>query len=203
MRALSSLGEKTPYFGRDWLSAQHRPLAWVGFAHDSSSRRSLFEAVVGVNATWSLDRNRASFLGKSEITLAEAIGHAVDLGHVLDVIANDYANAFEGERADAPAIETASPQIEDDPHWTATIDEAIGTVAAGFDRHGRLEIGGQFLASRDAVAALEERVAAFDRNTSLDVIGAAVDGELTKSGTAIKTLVSVRDVIARVLSLPN
>jgi hypothetical protein len=206
MRALSSLGEKTPYFGRDWLSAQHRPVAWVGFAHDSSSRRALFEAVIGVNATWSLDRNRASFLGKSEIMLEEAVGHALAMNAVVEAVANEYANAFEGERGEAPAIEDAPLEVEDDPKWTATIDEAIGTVAAGYDRKGRLKIGGQFFASRDAIVRLEDRIAAFDRTTPLDAIGAAVDGELTRAGVAIhgiKSLISIREVIARVLSLPN
>jgi hypothetical protein len=206
MRALSGLGEKTPYFGRDWLSAQHRPVAWVGFGHDFSSKRALFEAVVGVNATWSLDRNRASFLGKSEITLEEAVGHTIAMNTVVDAVADEYANAFEGERSEAPAIEDGRFEIEDDPNWTATIDEAIGTVAAGFDRNGRLKIGGQFFASRDAIARLEHRVASFDRDTPLDVIGAAVDAELARPGVAIhgiKSLISIRDVIARVLALPN
>jgi hypothetical protein len=206
MRALSSFGEKTPYFGRDWLSAQHRPVAWVGFAHDSTTKRALFEAVIGVNATWSIDRNRASFLGKSEITLEEAARHALDLNAVVEAIASDYASAFEGERSDAPAVEIAPLEVGDDPDWTASVDEAIGTVKAGFDRNGRLKIGGQFLASRDAIAALEERVSSFDRTTPLDVIGAAVDAEITKPGVAIhgvKSLISIRDVIARVLSLPN
>ena len=206
MRALSSFGEKTPYFGRDWLAAQHRPVAWVGFAHDSSSKRALLEAVIGVHATWSLDRNRASFLGKPEITLEEAVGHTIEMNAVVVAVVKEFANTFDGERAEAPCIETSPLEIDDDPKWMATTDEAIGTVAAGYDRKGRLKIGGQFLASRDAVARLEDRVTSFDRSTGLDVIGAAVDAELTRPGVAIhgvKSLISIRDVIARVLSLAS
>ena len=204
LRALSTFGEKTPYFGRDWVSAQHRPVAWVGFAHDATSKRALFEAVIGVNATWSIDRNRASFLGKSEITLQEANGRAIEASYLAAAIATAYATAFDGEPVDAPAIDDAPLlDVASDPEWSATIDEAIGIVAAGRDRSGRLKIGGQFLASRDAIARLEDRVSVFDRTTTLDAIGGAVDAELARAGVAlhgIKSLISVRDVIARALA---
>lgn len=202
MRALSSFGEKTPYFGRDWLSAQHRPVAWVGFAHDSSSKRALFEAVIGVNAPWSLDRNRASFLGKSEITLSEANGRSIETEAVAEAIASEYANAFSGEHASAHEIEAPPLAVEDDPRWTAQIDEVIGIVAAGRDRNSRLRVGGQFMASRDAVTRLEEKIASLVETSSLIDIGAVVDAELTKPGIAlhgIKSLLSVRDVIARAI----
>ncbi len=205
MRALSSFGEKTPYFGRDWLSAQHRPLAWVGFAHDSISKRALFEAVVGVDAPWSLDRNRASFLGKSEITMSEANARAISSESVAEAIASEYAKAFSGERAAAPEIEASALAVEDDPKWAAEIDEAIGVVAAGRDRHSRVRVGGQFLASRDAIARLEAKITTFDSQTSLSEIGAAVDAELARPEIAlhgIKSLLSVRDAIARAILEP-
>jgi hypothetical protein len=205
MRALSSFGEKTPYFGRDWLSAQHRPVAWVGFAHDSSTKRAVIEAVVGVNARWSLDRNRASFLGKSEITLSEANARSIDAEDVAEAIAREYANAFSGERADAAEIETPAFAVDDDPKWAAEIDEVIGIVAAGRDRHSRLRVGGQFMASRDAIARLEEKIATFDFQTLLSDIGAAVDAELARPEFAlhgIKSLLSVRDAIAHAILKP-
>jgi hypothetical protein len=203
LRALSSFGEKTPYFGRDWLSAAHRPVAWVGFAHDASSKRALFEAIIGVHSGWSLDRNRASFLGKSEITLDEANGRTLETSAVAEAIAGAYATAFDGERCEAPSLEAAARAITSDPEWAASVDEAIGAVAAGRDHDGRIRVGGQFMASRDAIATLEDRISLFDASTPLADIGAAVDAELTKPGVAIhgiKSLISVRDVIARALA---
>ena len=51
LRALNkTMGAAGPahYFGRDWVSVAHVPAAWVGFAHDATTRRTAFEAFVSV-----------------------------------------------------------------------------------------------------------------------------------------------------------
>lgn len=42
LRALTKMGSTASFFGRDWVSVRHSPAAWVGFAHDATSRRTLF-----------------------------------------------------------------------------------------------------------------------------------------------------------------
>ncbi|MEO8874969.1 MAG: hypothetical protein ABI461_05230 [Polyangiaceae bacterium] len=204
LRALASLGEKAAYFGRDWVSVHHRPAAWVGFAHDSITKRAVFEAVIGVRARWSVDRNRASFLDKSEITIEEAIGHALDPSVVAEVIAAEYGKSFGGEKGAAPALEAAAFVVGEEPNWSAVRDEAIGIVAAGRDRSQRVCVGGHFLASRDAVSRLNASLATFTAETSIDTIGGAVDSALAAPGVTvhgIKSLISVRDVIAEALRI--
>jgi hypothetical protein len=79
------------------------------------------------------------------------------------------------------------------------VDEAIGLVAAGRDRHGVLRVGGDLLASRDAIARVEARVI----GAAPEDIGAIVAEELGDPRVAldgVKTLDSVRDAIARALA---
>src|SRR5215472_1558688 len=51
------------FFGRDWVSIAHRPSGWVGFAHDASTHRTLFEAFVAVHTPFALGE-RSSFLNR-------------------------------------------------------------------------------------------------------------------------------------------
>jgi hypothetical protein len=92
---------------------------------------------------------------------------------------------------------------EEDPRselpWAATRDEAIGVVAAGRDREGRMRVGGELMASRDAIARLEREIAlAAGDALQLD---RAVD-TLAAEGVAmlgVRDLRSIRDVIADAL----
>ena len=52
LRALTKVGATAHFFGRDWVSVAGRPVAWVGFAHDAGTRRTVFEAVVAVGAPY-------------------------------------------------------------------------------------------------------------------------------------------------------
>src|SRR5258707_11456895 len=63
LRALNRnmAGGLAHFFGRDWISVNRRPAAWVGFAHDATSRRTLFEAFVAGRAPLALAQ-RASVL---------------------------------------------------------------------------------------------------------------------------------------------
>jgi hypothetical protein len=83
------------------------------------------------------------------------------------------------------------------------VEEAIGRVCAGRDRHGALRIGGDFLASRDAVAGLEARIATLGSAPQEEAIGRAVNDTFAAQGVALEgvaDLGNVREVIARVLA---
>jgi hypothetical protein len=206
LRALTRVSSvPASYFGRDWISAAHRPVALVAFAHEASSGRCLFEAVVAVEAPFAL-ASRASFLGKRPATLAEVAGRALDPVAVAAAIADAYvALASESRELDVAASTPAEPENDGaiplgllEPAWTATRDEAMGTIAAGLDANGRLRLGGELMASRDAVLLLEDRVATLSADASEEDIGRTVDEALTMNGAVVfgvRSLTSIRDVI--------
>ncbi len=198
LRALTRSGHLAHYFGRDWVSAAHRPVAWVGFAHDSSSRRTLFEAVVAVRAPFAVTQ-RASFLGKPHGSLESIGGSAVDPERLAAAVVDAYAG-------DTPAVELAwrdAPASPEDPRadppWAATAEEAIGTLGAGVDASGVFRVGGDLLASRDALERLSSRAGTI----APDELPQLVDETLAAPGVAldgVRSLASVLDVIRRARS---
>ncbi len=224
LRALTRTGALAHFFGRDWVSVKRRPATWVGFAHDATTGRAVIEAFVARSTRFDAGA-RASFLGKEPGTLEEIAGAPVDEARLADAIVAAYAEAYgrvaiDRGAIDRGAIERGVSRSADDsdaarpPHpsgspprrqggesvrWLATIEEAIGELGAGPDESGRFRIGGDLLVSRDALAELEERVA---REPGGD-IGAMVDATLGAPHVAldgVKSLASVRDVIARALA---
>ena len=197
LRALTKAGgtrAAAHFFGRDWISIAHRPVAWVGFAHDATTRRTLFEAFVAVRTPFALTA-RASFLGKAQATL-EALARApVDEGRLVQAIADAYSGdvAFTVlDWPDAPSPDTDAPA---EPAWGAVVDEAIGPIGAGPDRRGVFRVGGDLHVSRDALARLETLAAAAPEAE----LGRVVDETLAAPGVAldgVRSLTSVRDVIA-------
>lgn len=196
LRALTRMGLVAHYFGRDWVSVAHRPVAWVGFAHDAGTRRTLFEAFVAVRTPFAV-AERASFLGKPHATLESAgQGGPVDPARVADAVVEAYArDAAPVELAWPPPL-PAEDDVPADPPWAATAEEAIGTLGAGPDARGVFRVGGDLLVSRDALARLEARAA----TAPLADLPRAVDETLAAPGVAldgVRSLASVLDVIAR------
>lgn len=200
LRALGATGLPAAFFGRDWISVRGRPVAWVGFAHDAGSGRTLFEAFVAV-ATPFAPSGRVSFRGKEPATLDSLSRTDVSLGRLVERIAEGYASlAGETRVENAPSrrFEAAggSPTGPEqrDPPWAAVCDEAIGQVGAGPDGEGVFRVGGDLLVSRDALASLERQLP----TTSDADVGRAVDLTLAAPGVAldgVRSLTSVRDVI--------
>jgi hypothetical protein len=206
LRALTKAGgtgSVAHYFGRDWISVAHRPVAWVGFAHDATTRRTLFEAFVAVRTPFAT-ADRPSFLGKPPATLESLAGAPVDEGPLVLAIAAAYAADTASVPFDlrpAPALDPA-PDPAPDPPWSAIVDEAIGPLGAGPDRHGVFRVGGDLLVSRDALARLETLAAA----APIDDLGRVVDETLGAPGVAldgVRSLTSVRDVIAAARATTN
>jgi hypothetical protein len=209
LRALRKSGNLAHFFGRDWISVAHRPVAWVGFAHDAASRRTVFEAFVGVRTPFALGP-RASFLGKPVATIEtlrdRALGSLESYAQRFsDAIVEAYVAQAGGEARElAPvdlAVDTSSARgARDDPRadppWAATCEEAIGVVGAGPDARGVLRVGGDLLVSRDALARLEVRL----RDAPAADVPRIVDETLAAPGVAldgVKSLASIADVVAR------
>jgi len=195
LKGLTKVGALSHYFGRDWVSVRHRPAAWVGFAHDAGTRRTLFEAFVAVRTPFSGER--ASFLGKAPGTIEEITGAAMAPERVVEAVVEAYAGAWGAEVAPMAvgAIEEPPASLDDTP-WAATADEAIGLLGAGADAGGAFRVGGDLLVSRDALARLETAAPA----TPDDALGALVDATLAAPGVAldgVRSLTTVRDLVLR------
>ncbi len=204
LRALTkSVSTPASYFGRDWISAAHRPVALVAFAHEAQTGAALFEAIIAVGTPFSAGA-RPSFLGKTPATLEAVAGRTIDRANVADAIAEAYATAAttttESASTGAAPTPTSSGAelVGSEPVWAATRQEAIGLVAAGRDASGKLRVGGELMASSDAVARLEDRVASLPANASEAEIGHIVDESLTTGGAmvfGVRSLASIRDVV--------
>ncbi len=210
LRALTRIGALAHFFGRDWVSVQHRPAAWVGFAHDAGTRRTLFEAFIAVRTPFHVTE-RPSFLGKTPGTLEEIVGKPIEPQRLVDAIVDAYVGSWAvvPVEAAAPApdrqhADDLSPAVlprpdrqhADDLPWAATVEEAIGPIGAGPDASGTFRVGGDLLVSRDALARLE----AAAPHTPDDALGALVDETLAAPGVAldgVRSLTQVRDLIAR------
>ena len=192
------------FFGRDWVSLAHQPVAWVGFGHDASSKRTLFEAFVAVRRPFA-PADHASFLGREPTTLEALSGRHIDPRALAESIAEAYGRGAQIVLLpDADGV-TGSLACEasrvDDLPWQATRQEAIGVVGAGRDSQGVFRVGGDLLVSRDSLARLEARVAGSPR-LSADDIGRIVDETLAAPGVAldgVRSLASIRDIIAEAL----
>jgi hypothetical protein len=199
LRALTaSSTTQAHFFGRDWISLAHRPVGWVGFGHDASSQRTLFEAFVAVRTPFALSE-RASLLGKPQATLEELAGRSIDALDLAEAIVKAYGR--DAEVVPLPALSPGreAARVEEDPPWSATVEEAIGSIGAGPDARGVFRVGGDLLVSRDALARLEARVA---QGLSKEDLGRIVDETLAAPGVAldgVRSLASVRDVIAESL----
>lgn len=201
LRALTRLGATSSYFGRDWISTGHRPTAWVGFAHERSTGRSLFEAFVPVRSPWR-SGTHASFDGKAPWTLEEALGKHVHVAHVCDVVASSYRDAYDAGAAsvDLPAVTAALEDFDPSP-WQARRDEAIGPIYAGRDREGRMRVGGEPMVARDAMESFTralDALEASERTPSSDDLGRLVDEHFAPADAAlfgVRSLTSIRDVL--------
>lgn len=185
------------FFGRDWVSVGKRPAAWVGFAHDATTRRTLFEAFVAVRIPFSR-ASRHSFLGKPPGTLESIVGRDLEPSRIASAIVDEYAGSADAASIEAPAVPlpSSSEDLRLDPPWASTLEEAIGTLGAGPDAGGRFRIGGDLLVSRDALGRLEDLAATANDedlgrviNDTLGAPGVALDG--------VRSLESFREVIAR------
>jgi hypothetical protein len=205
LRALTRIGHAAQFFGRDWVSVGHQPAAWVGFAHDSSTGRTMFEAFVATASPFAIAQ-RPSFRGKAHTTLDEIARRSIDPEGLARSIVAAYVDGYErttvAAAAAAPLATDPPDDIGDDPPWMATREEAIGWLGAGPDQRGVFRVGGDLLVSRDAIARLESSIAAGGPDASDVVLGHLVDATLGAPEVAvdgIRHLASVRDVISRAL----
>ncbi len=115
LRALAKTGEcRALLRPRLDLRFDH-PVAWVGFAHDAGSRRTVFEAFVGVAVPFATGP-RPSFLGKPVSTLGALRERPMDAGHaprLADAIVEAYVEVA-GGAVEIPVGDVAVPDAGGD-----------------------------------------------------------------------------------------
>jgi hypothetical protein len=177
LAGLRLAGVAAHYFGRDFLSIDARPGAYVAWDADLSGR-VLLELFVAEGSSY-LPPSAASgypartsdpLRGKTIITLGETSVHARGAA-LVEKIAQGYADGFAvdfrpcaaSELADAQteALRVgADPESDDGLCWSDPCEDAIGFVQAGvaLDAVGKLQrvrVAGDFFQDRGAPSALE------------------------------------------------
>lgn len=166
------LGVPVSYFGRDWVSARGEPIAAVGFAHEARTGRAIVEAFVAVNAPFAPPAGdgppRASLRGKTPTTLAAIRGRPIGADEVIAALRDAWPSEVETRALEPPSPGAALAVL-------ASVEDAIGPVVAYRGEDGRLRLGGAFMASVDAVLALEDAVAALGARPARASIAEAID----------------------------
>jgi hypothetical protein len=207
LKGLTRAGALAHYFGRDWISVGHRPAGLVGFAHDAATKRTAFEAFVAVaDPVDAPGVTRASYMDKELATLSAIAGKPLATADVVEAIGEAYADAHPDHEV-APFDKRVPGPLrpEDAPPWRARVDEAMGPVCAGADASGRVRLGGEWMVSRDALAALESDVAALGAWDE-DAVAAAVDRRLAAPGVAlfgVRSLDSIRAALREAYKNPK
>ncbi|WP_394845863.1 hypothetical protein LZC95_00170 [Pendulispora brunnea] len=206
LAALTTLGKKANYFGRDWISMAKRPVAHVGFAHEASTGRAAFEAFVAVSTPFATGAraSRSSFQDKAPATLEEVHARPIELVALARAIERAYAEAYGDALAILPRTAPRWEPAPLDPPWTAIAEEAIGEIGAGPDAQGTFRIGGDFLASRDAVENLERALAeqCATRPITMDVVQQCVESAFMVPDVAlvgVRSPTTLAEVIAAAL----
>lgn len=210
LRGLTLTAGPAHYFGRDFVSVRHRPVGWVGFAHDASSGRCLVEAFLGVHEPIGTEA-RVSWLGKCPVSLEVAAGMPLESERIAEAIAASYGRTFGTKASEAGPEQVLVPgtfeqgpdAVTVEPPWEVVASEAIGLIGGGPDGTGRWRLGGEFLASRDAVRRLEEGVQGLPPQASKESVEALVDqifGDDRVALEGVRSLATFRDLILRGLS---
>ena len=200
VRAMIKVGATAQWGGRDWIGVRTRPAAWIGFAHDATSRRTTVEAFVAVRSPFARG-TRGSFRGKAPGTLEEIMDRSFELERIEEAIAEAYRGiASEPALAPAPVPAPApAPAPALDGPWLATVEEAIGVIGAGRDARGVLRVGGDLLVSRDALVKLEAQIATATHSDLARIVHATL-GAPGVALEGVRSLASVVDVVERALA---
>jgi hypothetical protein len=219
LQGLRALGVAAHYFGRDFISVESRPAAFVGWDARPDGR-VLLEFFIAARASYLPTRHVSGYaersadplLGKSPITLAEARARELD-AEVVRSIATGYAamtpidwrehaiDAKESQRASTLTHELRAATSDDAMTWSQPREEAIGFVSAGvaLDRSGKihaLRLAGDFFQDSGCSAALERTLLGVE--PSAELVGRALDtvyGHGTHELEGVRSLLSFREVI--------
>lgn len=222
LAGLRGLGYAAHYFGRDFVSLDALPVAYVAWAEHHSGLVQL-ELFIAHRAPFALpaehlgypEPNEPRFRGRAPTTLAEAKPEGTpSAADVLEALAAGYAHTFGAERRpldlDIKQLERAAHfepvvrAIEERPGlvWSAPHEEVIGFVSAGLalDADGTISaarIAGDFFMHADCNSDLEEALAG--KPPTDDAFATALDAVLAHRIGLIEGVRSLRTLHAAFL----
>lgn len=179
LRALTSLSDVTATSGgRDVILARGAPIARVFVHHHRATGVTGLEAVIHVSRASDLDPAVDLAHGAVERTpsrtLNEVVGRELDPAAVVEAIIGELAALAAGEVGTFDPVMIPGRVDPEEPPFTAMIVESIGLIGAVVERD-RVAIGGDLMASHDAVDALGR---ALHGVTDEQRIGALIDAHL-------------------------
>lgn len=201
LQALTSLSDYAATSGgRDVVLVRGEPVAWVSVRNEQATGRTGLEAVVAIDKPFGLADEldlahgaiAPRWTGKRPTTLAVVLGRAVDPSAVVEATVRAYAAAAGGdvERWEPPSL-PASRVDPDQAPFVAMVEEAVGLLG-GVVARDRLVVGGDVIASHDALDALGARLFALGPDADDEAIGAAIDAALAPGSGAM--LLGVRSL---------
>ena len=168
LRALQSQGVRAVYGGRDFIACRGVAIAWVGVRHEVATGRTGVEMVVALDRAFNVDATldlsagaiEPRFGGRAPGSIAALLGRSLTVDAILRAIVECYsavADANVSTRAlELPA--TDPPLTVDEPPFDALIEVPIGLLGVSIS-NARIALGGDWMVSHDAVAALERDLA--------------------------------------------
>lgn len=225
LNGLRALGLPAHYFGRDFVSLDAEPVAYVAWEeHPFGSVR--LEAFIGHARTFALPQELSAyptpeeprFRGRALTTLIERSSRPLDPRATLEAIGHGHVRAFgaqlEGsfdssvltdeQLARATILAASTDQGEELPglHWSAPHEEVIGFVGAGvaLDASGRIRavrLRGDFFMSSSVASELEERLVG--SAPTADAFAQALDDVLAARVGLIEGVRSLRSLQAALL----
>jgi hypothetical protein len=203
-------GKRAAYFGRDWVSMNGVPIAAVSMGHDSTSGRTCFEAVIGLHEAFG--SNWRSFRNENARALDELA--AVDPQRLAAEISVYYTNTYPAILC-VPASSATTAQLPNRDGtqnananapraWSAHVAEAMGYVSAVREPDG-IAVGGSFMASRNAVKALNSALRTLTATAESDaaVLAATTAAIRLQVSEAIDSAFAPPTMLFGVLSLTS
>ncbi len=167
LRGLSMIAPGAHYFGRDWITVSHRPVAWVGW-EIAPSGATLLEALVGVSSPFLPPVEASRYPARLEDPLRDAkpstlwdVGIQRGAGDVAERLARGLAEGIGVPLEDGDVPLGSIDATPFDPHlvWGWPSEGPIGFAEAGIGiSQGtivRARLAGDFYADSGGVAEVE------------------------------------------------
>lgn len=200
LAGLRALGLSAHYFGREFVSIDRRPAALIAWTRERNGA-VLLELFLGIERPyWSAD-----VIGKTPITVREALGRAPDAIEIGRSIASAFASMGGLEVRDG-TIERApieEPAFDPEMRFSAPREVPIGIVRAGLAIREELiadaALTGDFFQDVDAPARL--RAALANGRASPERVRDALNAAYGAHGAVIEGLKTLQPVLDAFLEL--